>query len=275
MTGRRDLSVDGSTRAVRPRRRPVFVPPQHGAWAFLGLPLALGLTVTPWTPLVAVLVVAWVAAYPMSYAAFGLMRGKVPQRFQAPFAVWTAVVLLASAVLVVSRPWLIWVGLGYVALWAVNLRFARRGDERALVNDIVFVAECSGMVAVTWAVGAGDRSWSPPPVDAVPAHVWILVIVCALVLLGSTMHVKSLIRERRDERFARASRTVALASLPAAVALGAWWGWPQGAWLVLPFVALAARSVLVPGRSMRPGAIGAVELLCFVLAVVATVLASA
>jgi hypothetical protein len=274
VTARRHLASDGSTPATGRRNGPVYIPPQHGAWAFLALPLALGVTITPWTPLLAVLAVAWVAAYPMSYAASGLMRGKHPQRFRTPFAVWTVVVVVASAVLVAYRPWLVWVGLVYVALWAVNLRYARRGDERALVNDVVFVAECSGMVAVTWAVGAGDRSWSPPPLDSVPAHAWILVVVCALVLLGSTLHVKSLIRERRDPRFARASLALALSSLPAAVALGVWWGWPQGAWLVLPFVALAARSVLVPGRSLRPGAIGAVELLCFVLAVVAAVLAS-
>ncbi|MDA8436005.1 MAG: YwiC-like family protein, partial [Actinomycetales bacterium] len=192
-----------------------YVPPQHGAWAFLGLPLVLGAVVTPWTPLLVLLAVAWVAAYPWSYAAFGLVRARRPQRFRAPFLVWSAVVLPASAVLLAWRPWLVWVGIGYLALFAVNLHYARRNDERALTNDAVFVAECAAMVAVTWAVGAGARSWAPPGLDAVPAHVWVLVIVCALVLLGSTLHVKSLIRERRDPRFARAARVLAVACVPA------------------------------------------------------------
>lgn len=222
-----------------------YLPPQHGAWAFLGLPLVLGAVLTPWTPLLLVLAVAWVAAYPWSYAAFGLVRAKRPQRFRTPFLVWSGVVLASSAVLLMGRPWLVWVGIGYAVLFAVNLRYARRNDERALANDAVFVAECAAMVAVTWAVGAGARSWTPPAVDAVPVRVWVLVAVCALVLLGSTLHVKSLIRERRDPRFALASRRFAVASVVVSVVLAAWWGWPSGAWLVVPFVALAVRAYVV------------------------------
>lgn len=198
-----------------------YVPPQHGAWAFLALPLVLGAVVTPWTPLLVALAVAWVAAYPMSYAAFGLVRAKRPRRFRAPFLVWSAVVLPAAAILLVERPWLIWVGLGYALLFTVNMRYARRNNERALANDLVFIADCATIVAVTWAVGAGARSWAPPGLDAVPARVWVLTAVCALVLLGSTLHVKSLIRERRDPRFARASRILALACVPVSIALGA------------------------------------------------------
>jgi len=252
----------------------VYVPPQHGAWAFLALPLVLGAVLAPWTPLLVVLAVVWVAAYPLSYAAFGLVRAKRPRRFRAPFLMWSAVVLPTAVVLLVGRPWLVWVGLGYAVLFAVNLRYARNNDERALANDVVFVVECAAMVAVTWAVGAGSRSWAPPGLDAVPTQVWVLVAVCALVLLGSTLHVKSLIRERRDPRFARASRVLAVASVPVSVALGAWWGWPSGAWLIAPFVVLAVRAFLVPRRPLRPGAIGMIELGCFLLVAAASVLAS-
>jgi hypothetical protein len=251
-----------------------YLPPQHGAWAFLGLPLVLGALVADATPLILVVTVAWVAAYPLSYAALGLVRARRPARFRRPFAVWAAVVVPAVIVLVLSRPWLVWVGLGYLVLFAVNLRYARRNDERALVNDLVFVAECSAMVAVTWAVGSGRRSWSLPAFDTAPQRVWVLMFVCALVLLGSTLHVKSLIRQRSDARYAKASKIFALVSLPASVTLAAWWGLPRGGWLVIPFLALAARAFLVGDRSMRPGAIGVVELAGFALVVLAPVFAS-
>ncbi|MHB1166579.1 MAG: YwiC-like family protein [Candidatus Nanopelagicales bacterium] len=210
----------------------------------------------------------------MSYAAFGLARAKHPQRFGIPFVIWSAIVLPPTAILLYWRPWLLWIGLAYAALPLVNMRYARRGDERALANDAVFVAECAGMVAVTWTVGDGERSWTPPGLDAVPVRVWILVGICALVLFGSTLHVKSLIRERGDRRFAHASRAVAVASVPVPVVLSARWGWPSGAWLVAPFVALAARSVAVPRRAQRPGAIGIFELGCFILVTAADALAS-
>ena len=205
---------------------------------------------------------------------FGLVRAKRPRRFRAPFLVWSAVVLPAAAILLVGRPWLIWVGLGYAPLFTVNLRYARRNNERALANDLVFIADCATIVAVTWAVGAGARSWAPPGLDAVPARVWVLTAVCALVLLGSTLHVKSLIRERRDPRFAGASRILALACVPVSIALSARWGWPSGTWLIAPFAVLAVRAFVLPSRPLRPGVIGMIELGCFLLVAGSSVLAS-
>lgn len=251
-----------------------YLPPQHGAWAFLGLPLVLGAVVAPWTPLLLVLAVAWVAAYPWSYAALGLARARRKRRFVRPFVVWAAVVSPAAAVLLVQRPWLVWVGAAYLLLFAVNLRYAAHNDERALANDAVLVAECSAMVWLVWALGASQGSWSPPPATDVPVRAWVLVVVCALVLLGSTLHVKSLIRERRDPRYAAASRAVAVASVLVVAGLAGWWGLPAGAWLVAAFVALAARSFVVGRRPLRPGAIGMVELAGFVLVALAAVLAS-
>lgn len=250
-----------------------YVPPQHGAWAFLALPLVLGATLVPFSSRLLLLAVAWIAAYPWSYAAFGLVRAKRPARFRRPLLVWSAVVLPAAGLLLIAYPWLVWVGIGYAALFAVNLSYARRNDERALANDAVLVVECAAMVVVTWAVGTGSRTWSAPPLASAPQELWILTAVCALVLIGSTLHVKSLIRERRDPRFARASRVVAVASALLSVALGAWWGWPGGAWLIVPFVLLAVRAFVVGTRPLRPAAVGLIELALFVVVAACAVLA--
>ena len=252
-----------------------YIPPQHGAWAFLGLPVLLAVTVTGWSWLVVVLTLAWVLAYPWSYAALGLVRARRPARFRRPFVVFSLALVPLVVVLLVARPWLVWVGLGLMVLFAVNLAYARRNDERSLVNDGVLIVECTAMVPVTWAVATGEQSWAPPPLGSVPSEVWVLAVMCALVLVGSTLHVKSLIRERRDPRFAVASRAVALASVAAAAGLAVWWGLPQGWWLVVPFVLLAARAFVVGRRPLRPGVIGMIELAGFVVAVVAAVLAAA
>lgn len=252
-----------------------LVPPQHGAWAFLGLPLVVGWTVVSWTPLLVALAVAWVAAYPASYFLLASLaersrRHPQPARFVRPLLVWSVPTVVAAATLVWFRPWLVWVGLAYLAAFAVNLAYARRRDERALSNDAVFMAECAAMVAVTWGVGVGDGGWAAPL--PVPADVWVLTFSVALLLTGSTLHVKSLIRERADRRYARASRTFAVVSVPLAVGLAAWWGLPGGAWLLLPFAYFAVRAFAIR-RPLRPGLIGVVELVGFVLLVVAALLA--
>jgi hypothetical protein len=217
--------------------------------------------------------VAWVVAYPLSWSAFGLVRARRPQQFRAPLAAWSAVLVAAGVPLAHARPCLLWVGAAYAVAFVVNLGYARRNNERALANDLVFVGECAAMVWVTWAVSTGDSgAVRPPALAAVPGQVWVLVVVCALVLTGSTLHVKSLIRERRDPRYAATSRVYALASLPVAAGLAVVSGLPAGAWLVVPFVVLGTRAFVVgPGR--RPGFIGMVELGCFVVTWVAALAA--
>lgn len=247
-------------------------PPQHGAWAFLALPVALGAVATGWSWLLLPLTVAWVAAYPLSWALTGLTTARRPQRFRRPALVWLALVAPPALLLVVLRPWLVWVGLAYAALFAVNLRYARAHDERALANDLVLIAECTLMVPLVVAVVGGGRGWLPDLDPVAGARVGVLAVLCALTLIGSTLHVKSLIRERRNPRFLRASRAFALGCVPvvaaAAYPLGA-----EAAWLALPFAALALRAFLVPERSWRPGRIGMVELAGFVLVAGVAVLA--
>lgn len=250
-----------------------YLPPQHGAWAFLALPLSLGAVVAPPAPPLLLLAIAWIAAYPLSYAVLGMVRSPRPQRFRRPAVAWACVVLPASAALAVVQPWLILVGVAYLLAFGINAVYARRHDERALGNDLVFIAECAAMVSVTWAVGATASTSAPVPDVPVPTQVWVLTAVCALVLVGSTLHVKSLIRERSDPRYALASRGFALGCLPLSLVLAAAWGLPSGLWLIAPFLVLAVRAVRPMPTPQRPGTIGLIELGCFVITAAASALA--
>ena len=90
------------------------MPPQHGAWAFLALPVAVAVTVSPWTPLLLLVAVAWVCAYPASYFVLALVRDRASRhpdarRFVRPLAIWWVPTLAAGVALLVARPWLVWV----------------------------------------------------------------------------------------------------------------------------------------------------------------------
>ena len=232
------------------------MPPQHGAWAFVGLPLVLGALATPasWTTLL----LTWAAftCYPASYFALSLARARRGARFRRPLVIWVLAAAVPSVVLVATRPWLVLVGLGYAVLFAVNVAFARRNHERDLVNDAVLIAEVAALVPLTRLLAE--------PTDGVPVRVWLLTVVCALTLVGSTLHVKSLLRERRNPAYARASRVFALTSLVAVAGLAWMWGLPAGAALVVAFLLLAARALKRDWSGWRPGRIGLVELACFV-----------
>jgi hypothetical protein len=254
-----------------------YVPPQHGAWAFLGLPLVLGLTLATPTWAALLLGVAWVSAYPWSYAAFGLARAKRKARFRRPLLVWSVVLVPALVLLLVVRPWLLWWSPLFVVGFLVNLLYASRNDERAILNDLVFVLECAAVVVVTWAVDTTTSGSTPPSLASVPSHVWLLALLCALVLTGSTLHVKSLIRERRDVRYARASRWYAVLCLLLTPLFARAWGLPQGWWFVLPFLFFAVRSFVVASvvarRPVRPAPLGMLELVGFLLVALSALLA--
>lgn len=259
----------GSTRggASLPRRSRGhgLFPPQHGAWAFLALPVVLGAAATGWSWLLVPLTVAWVAAYPLSWAVTGLLTARRPQRFRRPALVWLGLALPPAVLLVALRPWLVWVGLAYAGLFAVNLRYARARDERALANDLVLILECTLMVPLVVALVRGGRGWLPDLDPVADARVAVLAALCALTLAASTLHVKSLIRERRNERFLRASRTYAVACIPLVAATAYVLDDPGDVLLAVPFALLAVRTFVMPGRSWRPARIGMVELAAFVL----------
>jgi len=257
-TAVRSALPPGSSR----RKGDRILPDQHGAWGFLLLPVVLGVVVGGWSPVLLALVLAWVAAYPLTWALTGVLAAPRPQRFRRAMVVWSVVAVPAAAATVVLRPWLLYVGAAYVALFLVNLWFARHRRERALANDLVLVAECTAMVPVVVGVAAAG-GWAVPVAAMTEPAVLVLALACAVTLVGSTLHVKSLIRERHNPRYARASRSYAVASVVAmtTAVTATEVGWP----LVLPFLALAVRAFVVRDPRMRPARIGLVELACLLL----------
>lgn len=248
---------------LRQRRRDPLFPHQHGAWAFLVLPVVLALPVSgiswAWT----LLSIGWVAAYPTSWALTGLLAGPRPERFHRAARLWLPPTTALAVALVWLRPWLVVVGAGFVVLFCLHLTYARRRDERALANDLLLVVECAVMVPVTVGVVAGERSWIPPDL-AWSASSLGLALVCLLALTGSVLHVKSRIRERRNLRYAVAAQAYAVACVPAVAVVGIAAG--TSTWLVIPFTLMAVRVRLVP-QGWRPSRVGLVELACFVVLV--------
>ena len=231
-----------------------FLPPQHGAWAFVAVPLVLGWSVTSWTPVLVPFSLAWVAAYPASYFALQVRYGRGRRRPTGPLALWGGAAGALGAVALAGRPWLVWAGLVWAASFVVNAAFARRNDERSIANDLILVGQSASVLPVVALLGlASYDSLVPPPIGDVPRDAWVLTAACAMWFTGSVLHVKSLIRERRDPRWMWTSRWYHMAVLPVAVLLSPWLAVPFGFSLVRAWA-------VTPARGLRPAAIGAVEI---------------
>lgn len=245
-------------------RKPVLVPPQHGAWAFLGLPILLGLVVAGISWLTVLLAVGFVVAYPTSYFAIAVLRYPRPQLYRRGLISWGLPGLVIASVILIARPWMIWVGIAYAIGFVVNLGFAKAHNERSLINDAVFIIECITITPVLWACSASTGGLVPPSPTTAPSAVWAVTAMSALVLIGSTMHVRSLIRERRNQSFRRTSQAFAIASFVAALLLAAPYGPTAMAATACAFGYLAVRAFLVGRRPLRPGLIGVFELVGFI-----------
>jgi hypothetical protein len=252
-----------TTTAVAGARPSLAVPNQHGAWAFLAVPLLLGFALVGWSAAGGLFAAAWVLAYPASYylgraVVIRWRRGswtRLAKRELGHAVPWIAAAALPAVPLAALRPWLLVVAAVLAGLWAVSLALTRTGHERGVTNDLLLVGQAALAVPLLAAVTA----------DAAPtAPAWWAALVCGVFFTGSVLHVKSLIREAGDRRWAVGSRAFHLAA--AAVAGLA------SPWLLLPFGTAAVRAFAVPAGT-RPAVIGAVETVVSVLVVVGGALA--
>ena len=228
----------GLARRGRIRR---FIPPQHGAWAMLAVPFGVGVVDSgpSWVHLP--LLVAWLGGYLLSYYAFIALKTGRPGRVREQLAVYSAVAIPAAAVALLARPALLVFAPVFAALIAVNAVFARRRDERAIVNDLAAVAAACLMADVAATAGGA------------PAGQGLLAAgVLFLYFAGTALYVKTMIRER-----GRASWLAASVAFHA-VALGLAWlvAWQLG----VVFAWLLGRAVVLPRFALRPRTVGFIEI---------------
>ncbi len=257
--------------APAPRRERAWrpsIPPQHGAWAFLIVPVLCGFAVAGASPAGWLFLAAWVCAYPVGYYLGRALtararRGswsRLARRERARAVPWAVLTAALGLPLALTRLWLL-VAAGLLAvLWGTGLAIAARRGERSMANDLMLVAQAAVALPLAVAVVAGPSALTG---DLVGQTVQATLIVGGY-LAGSVVHVKSLLREAGNVRFHRVN-----VAWHAVLAVGAGLASP---WWLVGFLPALARAVLLrPG--MRPGAIGGVEALVAVLVVVSAFLA--
>lgn len=243
------LVDDGQRRAARRRRRRRYLPPQHGAWAMLVVPYLVGVLWAGPSWLQLPLLVAWLGGYLLSYYLFLAVKTRRPSQVTAQVLVYSAVTVPAALLVVVLRPELLAFAPVYAVLLAVNVWYAWRRSERALLNDLASVVQGALMVPV--AAGAAGVA---------PVAVLAPFVVVLLYFAGTVLYVKTMIRGRGDPRYLRGSIAYHAAAGVAAGVIA----WP----LAAPFGWFLVRAVWLPRRNLTPKRVGMIEIAnCAVLLV--------
>lgn len=199
------------------------------------------------------LLVAWLSGYLCSYFALLAVKTGRLERVRQQVLVYGGVCVVTGLPVVLLRPRLWSLAPAFAVLVAVNAWYAWRRQERALLNDFASVLQACLMtpaVAMAADVAAGPLMW--------PA------LACLLYFSGTVLYVKTMIRERGEAAFLRASTAFHAVALPLATAICVW--------LFAPFTVYLLRAVLLPRRRLSVQAVGLIEVACSLALVAALAL---
>jgi hypothetical protein len=219
-----------------------YLPPQHGAWAMLVVPWAVGVACSRPVWLHLPLLVAWVGGYLLSYYALLAVKTRRPDRVASQLTVHGALTAVAATVVIVLRPAVLVFAPAFAVLMLVNVVAARRHADRALAGGLASVVQSCLMVPVAAVVAGADARG---------------VVVPALVLLayfvGSLLYVKTMIRNRGQRSYLIASIAVHAVAAAATLAVA----WP----LALIYTYLLARAAWLPRLTLTPKRVGLLEVI--------------
>lgn len=199
------------------------------------------------------LALLWFVGYFAFYAVGQWLRARFKRRWWPPVRAYSiAVVPCGVAVLLTAPELVVWVP-AFVPLVVVSLACSYRRRDRSLLNDGVTVLAASLMllVAVDAAGPVGGRAW----------------VAFALVLgyfLGTVLYVKTMIRERGNRGYRRASVAYHLVLALAGTGLVAWTGHGSAVLVGALLAALCVRATVLPGRTATPLQVGLGEIVASV-----------
>lgn len=204
-----------------------FLPFIYGVWlaGFNGWQLLWGL--------------AWLALNLFSYPFLQLFSRKPTERNQQWAGRYFVIALIFGLPVIIAHPQILQFCVVLLPLAAVQIYFAKRKDERNLLNDLAGILTFGivGMSA-TW-LGNGENVWS------VLLHPNLFFFAC-------TLYIKSLARERKNPRYYYASVAFHLLGIAGYVFAGM-------NWIAAAYLLGALRAAVVPKLGWNIKRVGLLE----------------
>lgn len=219
-----------------------YIPNQHGAWAMLVLPFLFGVAASRGQLIHIPLFVCWLLIYLFSFTLLQGVKTRKFKRYAQPLKLYGILLLPLIIYLVAAEPVLLWFVLPLVPLFAVNLYYARTKNERALLNDISAIVAFCLIIYPVFYVGQGG-SWQTATE---------LFVLAVLYFTGTALYVKTVIRERNNNRFYYGSVLYHLLVAAAGLFL-----FPS---LLVPLLILLLRAAILPKTGITAKRTGIIEI---------------
>jgi len=212
----------------------LILPREHGAWALWLVPFFLGIMMTHFRPAHLLLFGSVFFAFTATTPAVLMFKQPHKRAFHRRWLVAElGLSLLCGGWLLPTYPKLIYLGLAAIFCLLIDYAFIRAKRERHLVNDLAGIIGLNLAVVASYYVGVGHITFAP----------FGTMVVMGFFFFGSALHVKAMIRERKDA----VSKIVAfgyhLFLIVLYTAMGVSW------WLVIGALLALVRVTLQPQNS--------------------------
>lgn len=216
---------------------------QHGALVMALLPFLYGMLLAQPSWAYLFLLLAWLSIYLMSYPFLMLFKTKNKAEYQKWTMIYAASTLIFALPALVYNPAILGFMIVMLPFVGVAVYFTKQKDERNLINDLAAIAIFS-------IVGMGSYYFSARTFDV---NMLKVALYPSLFFIGTTLYVKSMLRERKNPRYLRAS--IWFHSF-----LTAYFAVMGQGWLALAFLLACARAVYLPRKKLSVKQVGLTEL---------------
>ncbi len=195
-----------------------YIPREHGAWAMLIVPFLIGMLASETKYLHLIFFIGVLAFYFSSGPLLAyIRRPKLKNDVLPSMLIYVSVGAVFTIPILYMLPEILLLGLFILPLFAANVYFAKMKKERLFLNDFIAITALSFLVLIAYYIGVGT----------VDNKAILLMLINIIFFTASVFHVKTLIRERGNNKFLWTSHV--------------FHGFTVGIFLIiqLPFIALA------------------------------------
>lgn len=274
-----------------------WIQDQHGAWPMALLPVGIGSFISSTHETHALLFFAWLSGFHVFnvLTLWAKVRSHAKRRnaLRPALIFWTALAAFSGAGLLFSIPSLLWWAPFFAPLIGIAVWESWKKNDRGILARVTTILASTLMLPVAASISeiyaTASSSWlfvplmswadflsllSFPYTQAHGYDVWTMTILLCVYFLCTVPYVRSLIRGRRDRRWAQASvgaHLLVAGACTVGLLLSAPW---SGVFLTLLWWVLAVRAGAIPiiqkrGIRIRPVHIGVGEFVATALMVAA------
>ncbi|WP_226692902.1 MULTISPECIES: YwiC-like family protein [Rodentibacter] len=216
---------------------------QHGAMVMALLPFIYGMLLAQPVWEHTFLLAAWFSLYLMTYPFLNLFKGKNGAEYRKWTMIYAAITLIFAVPALFYNWQVLYFMVAMLPFVFVTIYFTKQKDERNLLNDFAGIA-------IFALAGMGSYYFPDRIFDA---KIWWVAIYPSLFFIGTTLYVKSVMRERKNPKYLWVSIIFHSLLVLYFVFIGQFY-------LALAFFVSLIRAVFLPRKKLSVKQVGLTEL---------------